>query len=83
MSETCPPFITMGMLVELLPDKHPITTYRYNTAKGGKKRLPDPDLKLGNVAMWTVDTIIGWAERNKLALDRELLDKFCQTQLGQ
>lgn len=80
MNDSCPPYVTIGMLVELLPDRHEITVYRYNGPKGGKKRLPEPDLQLGSVSMWTVPTIQEWAERNKLTLDAEILDRFCQSQ---
>lgn len=76
----CGPFLTMGLLTELFPDKHPITVYRWNGAKGGKNRLPDPDLTVGNVSLWSVDTIRAWAEARKLVLDSDVLDRICQSQ---
>ena len=76
----CGPFVNMKLLVELLPQVHPMSTYRYNTAKAKGKRLPKPDLDIGGVSVWEVDTIQAWADRAGLTLDPDVLSRICQTQ---
>lgn len=71
----CPPFVTVGMLIELLPNLHEGTIYRFNTAAGGRKRLPPYDLNVG-VGLWSLDTIRGWADRTGLVLDPVVLERI-------
>lgn len=77
---TCPPYVTMQLLIELLPNIHPGSVYRFNTAAGGSKRLPAYDLTVGSAQMWTLDTITEWADRNGIVLDDTALTRICQTQ---
>lgn len=79
---TCPPFITMGLLIELVPQVHEGTVYRWNTAAGGKKQLPPYDLTVGPAEMWSVDTILEWAETNRIELDQAALERIEKEQAG-
>lgn len=75
----CGPFVTMGLLVELFPQFNPVTIYRWKNTKGGY-RLPPPDLTVGHVSLWSVDTIRVWAEANGKVLDEKVLEEICQGQ---
>lgn len=84
MSDTCPPFITMKLLRELFPDKHQVTVWRWNTAKAGRMRLPAPDVFADPVPVWSLDTILEWAEANGLRdqMDEGALSRISEDQLS-
>lgn len=76
----CAPLLTMGLIVELFPDKHPVTVYRWRNTNG-RNRLPDPDITVGGVPMWSASTIEVWAAERKLSLNQAELWRICQSQL--
>lgn len=76
MNTPCPPYVTMALLIELVPQVHEGTVYRWNTAAGGKKRLPPYDLVVEPAEMWTLETILGWADQNNVVLDQVRLEQI-------
>lgn len=78
---TCPPLVNMRLLVELFPQFNSMSIYRWNTAKAKRNRLPDPDLVVGDVALWEVDTILAWAGERGIVPDVDTLEKICQSQV--
>lgn len=87
MSDTdaCPPVVLVNMaeLRKLFPHKTKETVYRWNTEAGKGNRLPEPDLVLGDVSLWTLDTIRLWAatRRKELVPDPEAIRKLCGSAL--
>lgn len=79
MTDRCPPLLNMQCVVELFPQYNPVTVYRWRNTKG-KARLPEPDLVVGQVDMWTVQTILDWAEAAKKNLDHDVLNRIVSTQ---
>lgn len=78
----CEPMVTMGLIVELFPSRHPITVYRWNrrTQKGRGLRLPSPDLKVGETDLWMVATILSWAHEKKVPVDSGVLERILSEQ---
>lgn len=76
----CGPLINMRLLVELQPQFHSMSIYRLNTAKAKGHRLPEPDLIVGGVSLWYLDTIREWADRLGRELDADVLARICQSQ---
>lgn len=72
MSDACPPFVTMHLLKQLFPTKHEATVWRWNTVAGKGNRLPASDLDGGPAnPIWSLDTILDWAERTGLRADMD------------
>ena len=75
------PALTMGEIASLFPDKHEVSVYRWRSTKG-KNRLPEPDfVPAGNQqrALWSVETVVGWAERAGLEIDADVLARIVGT----
>jgi hypothetical protein len=76
----CAPFVNMRLLVELFPQYNEITVYRRFRNRKGEGGLPAPDLTVGQVDLWSVETITTWAEATGKELDPGVLARICQTQ---
>lgn len=72
----CAPFITMKLLRELFPDRHEVTVWRW------RKAMPAPDLVVGHVDLWALDTILVWCEGRKLVPDAGVLERIRLEQAG-
>lgn len=74
---SCEPIVNLPLLVELFPDRHPVSVRRWARKTGGGRglRLPAPDLVVGGVDLWTVETILSWAADNKVKPDRVVLER--------
>lgn len=55
----CPTLVNMALIVELFPSYNNVSVYRWRNTTG-KNRLPDPDLVVGTVDLWYLDTILDW-----------------------
>lgn len=75
MSE-CAPFVNMKVLRELFPDRHEVTVWRW------RKVMPEPDLVVGHVELWSLDTILGWCATRKLTPDAAAVRRLCVDQAG-
>lgn len=71
----CAPFLTVGMLIELLPQYASGHVYRLNSKGAGRRRLPPYDLDLGDGA-WALDTIKEWADQFNVVLDPDVLERI-------
>lgn len=71
----CEPLVTMSVLVELFPQYNSVSVYRWRSTKG-KNRLPEPDLLVGHVPLWYVQTILDWAEGAGKELDQTVLARI-------
>lgn len=82
MTQLCGPFLNMALLTELFDTYNKASVWRWNTAKGGKGKngLPPPDLVVGGVSLWTVDTITGWAESTGRTLNTDVLARVLSDQ---
>lgn len=72
----CEPLVNMALLVELFPQHNQITVYRRFRNRKGEGGLPDPDLVVGHVDLWFVQTILDWAESVGKVLDQEVLARI-------
>lgn len=81
----CSPLLNMQLIVQLFPQHNAVTVYRWrkNTKGKGRGRLPEPDLVVGGVDMWSVETIQGWADETDRVLDSAVLERICRTQLAE
>lgn len=71
----CPPFVTVGMLIELLPQYASGHVYRLNSKGAGRRRLPAYDLDLGS-GLWALTTIREWADQFNVVLDPVVLERI-------
>lgn len=74
MSKACPPLVTMKILRELFPNKHEVTVWRW------RKVMPEPDLVVGHVDLWELDTILGWCEGRRLTPDAGVVERIIKEQ---
>lgn len=72
----CGPYVNMRVLRELFPDKHEVTVWRW------RKAMPAPDLVVGHVELWALDTILEWTATRKLTPDPDAVTRLCEDQAG-
>jgi hypothetical protein len=79
---TCEPVVDIATIVELFPSVHKHSVYRWNRATPGGKglRLPAPDLVVGSSRLWTVESILSWADVHGLSVDSGTLDAVLKSQ---
>lgn len=71
----CPPVLDMALLIELLPQYASGHVYRLNSVGAGKRRLPPYDLNVG-AGLWSLETILEWANRFAIVLDPVALERI-------
>lgn len=79
----CEPLVNLTLVAELFPHRHPVTVARWNrgdtsTARG--KRLPAPDLVVGGVELWKVESVLSWANGNGERVNPSVLDRILRDQ---
>lgn len=72
----CAPFVNALLLVELFPQYNAVSVYRW--INGGS--LPAPDLVVGHVKLWSVETIQEWARESGKDLDGKVLARIVSAQ---
>jgi len=78
---SCQPLVNLGLIIELFPSRHRVTVYRWNRESGGRGlRLPAPDLVVGVEKLWTVESILSWADEHKLSVDSGTLKRVLEQQ---
>lgn len=74
MNQPCPPLVTMKLLRELFPDKHEVTVWRW------RKVMPEPDLVVGHVDLWQLDTILDWCQGRRMTPDAGVVERIIKEQ---
>ena len=74
----CQPVLNMALIVDLFAPLHPNTITRWNRADKTKpgRSLPAPDLCVGGVDLWSVETVLSWADGVGLKVDRGVLGRI-------
>jgi predicted DNA-binding transcriptional regulator AlpA len=52
------------------------TVYRWNSGKGRPRQLPEPFRVVSGTSMWTEEQVVEFAERKRLTLDPDVLDRI-------
>lgn len=79
--QNCPVLINPALLKVLFPQYTPQTIDRWCSRGDRGAKLPAPDMMMGHVKVWTLETVLSWAgERNKVP-DSVALELICHQQV--
>lgn len=70
----CPPLVNMKLLREMFPTKHEVTVWRW------RKNMPEPDLVVGHIEMWSLATILDWTAGRRLTPDPDVVERITKEQ---